>query len=122
MSSSPRTIFTASRFVRADDAKCPSREYARAMEPAPAANPDRRIRRSDWLIAAGVAVIAQIEVWATQTGSPKVAYAVAALAMSVPLAWRRPAPIVVLVVVFVPLFAMKLAGDPVESAYVTAVA
>ncbi|MBW3665903.1 MAG: sensor histidine kinase [Actinobacteria bacterium] len=91
------------------------------MDPASAAHADRRPRRSDWLIAAGVAAVAQIEVWATQTGSPKAAYALAALAMTVPLAWRRPAPIAVLVLVFVPLFAMKLAGDPIESAYVTAV-
>lgn len=77
------------------------------MEPAPAAHADRRPRRSDSLVAAAVAVVAQLEVWATQTGSPTVAYAVAALAMTVPLAWRRPAPIGVLALVFVPLFAMS---------------
>lgn len=91
------------------------------MESAPAAHADRRVRRSDWLIAAFVLVVAQLEVWATPTGSPKVAFVVTALAMTVPLAWRRPAPIGVLVLVFLPLFAMKLAGRPVESGYVTAV-
>lgn len=120
MRSSSRTIFVAVRFVRGDDAQPSSREYARAMEPAPAAHADRRPRRSDVLIAAAVSVVAQLEVWATQTGSPKVAYAVAALAMTVPLAWRRPAPIGVLVLVLVPLFAMKLAGRPIDSGYVTA--
>ena len=94
------------------------RGYARAMEPAVAADPVRRPRRFDVLLAAAVAVVAQVETWFTAAYEPKAAYAAAALAMSVPLAWRRVAPTAVLAAVFVPLLAMALAGRRIESAYV----
>ncbi len=38
--------------------------------------------------------------------------------MTAPLAWRRLAPLPVLAVVFVPLFAMRVADQPLDSAYI----
>ena len=72
-------------------------------------------RRTDLLIAAAVTVVAQLETWLTE---PRAAYAGAALAMTVPLAWRRAAPLTVLGLVFVPLFAMELAGNPLDAGYI----
>ena len=77
-----------------------------------------RPRRFDVLLAAAVAVVAQAETWLSAAYAPKAAYAAAALAMSVPLAWRRAAPVAVLAIVFIPLLAMALAGRRIESAYV----
>ncbi|MCA1700909.1 MAG: histidine kinase, partial [Actinobacteria bacterium] len=77
-----------------------------------------RPRRSDLLVAAAVGVLAELETWSTATYDPKVAYAAAALAMAVPLAWRRVAPIMILALVYVPLLGMAVAGYPLDSAYV----
>ena len=88
------------------------------MEPAVAADPVRRPRRFDVLLAAAVTVVAQVETWFTAAYDPKAAYAAAALAMSVPLAWRRVAPVTALAIVFVPLIAMALAARRIESSYV----
>ena len=78
----------------------------------------RSLRRGDVLLAAAVALLAQAETWATTDYEPKAAYATVALAMTVPLAWRRRAPIAVLVVVFVPLYAMAAAGERINSTYI----
>ena len=88
------------------------------MEPAVAADPVRRPRRFDVLLAVAVTVVAQVETWFTAAYDPKAAYAAAALAMSVPLAWRRVAPVTALAIVFVPLIAMALAARRIESSYV----
>ena len=88
------------------------------MDPPAAAVTVRRPRRLDVLLAAAVAVIAQAETWLTAAYEPKAAYAVAALGMSVPLAWRRAAPVTVVALVFVPLLVMALAGQRLESSYV----
>ena len=85
---------------------------------AAAADPVRRPRRFDVLLAAGVGLLAQVETWLTTAYDPKAAYAAAALVMSVPLAWRRVAPVTVVASVFVPLLAMALAGWRIESSYV----
>lgn len=92
--------------------------YSRAMDSAPAVSPVGRPRRSDALIAAAVTLIAQLETWLTPSYEPKLAYAAAALAMTVPLAWRRTAPLPVLAAVFLPLLAMEAAGEPLDSAYI----
>jgi signal transduction histidine kinase len=78
----------------------------------------RRPRRSDLLVTAAVGVLAQFETWSTASYDPKAAYAAAALAMSVPLAWRRLAPIMVLALVYVPLLGMAVAGHPLDFTYV----
>ena len=74
--------------------------------------------RADVLLAAGIAVLAQAETWSTPDYEPKPLFAAAALAMCVPLAWRRRAPIGVLVAVFVPLVAIAIAGERLDSAYI----
>lgn len=80
--------------------------------------PDRRPRRSDLLIAAAIALLAQVETWLTQGTDPKAAFAAAALAMTLPLVWRRVAPIAVLALVFVPLLFMAAAGYVLNSSYI----
>ena len=72
-------------------------------------------RRTDLLIAAVVTVVAQAETWLTES---RPLYAATALAMTVPLAWRRAAPLVVLVLVIAPLIVMELAGHEVDSGYI----
>ena len=78
----------------------------------------RSPRRRDVLIAGAVAVVAQAETWATAEYEPKAAFAAAALAMCLALAWRRIAPIVVLIAVFMPLLAMATAGERLDSTYI----
>ena len=94
------------------------RGYARAMHVGVPVDAVRRPAPLDLLVALAVAVIAQVETWLTSAYEPKAAYAAAALAMSVPLAWRRASPLAVLAMVFAPLLVMALAGRRVESAYV----
>lgn len=53
-------------------------------------------RRDDALLAAAVAVAAQVETWATPSFTAKPAMAALALAVTLPLAWRRQAPVAVL--------------------------
>ena len=65
-----------------------------------------------------MALIAQIETWSTQELDPRWAFAAAALAMTIPLAWRRAAPTAVLALVFVPLIAMAAAGERLDSSFV----
>lgn len=93
------------------------RSAVRSLAPTRSAWPSGR----DWLIAGTVTLIAQAEVWTSDGYEPKSAYALAALAMTLPLAWHRVAPIAVLVVAFSPLFVMQLAGRSLDSAYVMAV-
>ena len=78
-------------------------------------------RRGDLLVAAAVAAVAQVETWTTAGYEPRAAYALAAAAMTFPLAWRRVAPVAVLAIVFVPLIAMAAAGQPLDSTYVMVV-
>ncbi len=80
-----------------------------------------RARRIDVAIAAVVTVVAQAETWTADGYDPRPAYAAAALAMTVPLAWRRVVPLAVLPVVMAPLVAMAAAGHPLDSSYVMAV-
>jgi signal transduction histidine kinase len=75
-------------------------------------------RRLDVLLAAAVTLVAQVETWLTPEYEPQAAYAAAALAMTVPLAWRRVAPLAVTVLVIAPLFAMELAGHRLDSGYI----
>jgi signal transduction histidine kinase len=75
-------------------------------------------RRTDLLIAAAVTVVAQVETALTASFDPWPPYAAAALAMTVPLAWRRAAPLAVLVLVVVPLFVMERAGERLDSGYI----
>lgn len=74
--------------------------------------------RRDLVVAGAVAAIAQVETWLSGASDPKGAYAAAALAMTLPLAWRRQAPLAVLSMVFAPLFAMRAADHSLDSAYV----
>ncbi|MBW3606819.1 MAG: hypothetical protein KY463_00440 [Actinobacteria bacterium] len=83
--------------------------------------PDRRPRRLDLLIAAAVTLLAQAETWLVRATDPNAAYAAAAVAMTVPLVWRRIAPLGVLAFVFVPLLAMAAAGYVLDSSYVMVV-
>ena len=78
----------------------------------------RRPRRTDTLIAAAIVVLAQLETWLTEAYDPKLPYALAALAMTVPLAWSQIAPVAVLALAFVPLAGMALAGSGLESTYI----
>jgi signal transduction histidine kinase len=54
---------------------------------------------ADALLAAGVLVVAQVETWMTSSFQPKPPLALLAVAMTVPLAWRRRAPFAALLVV-----------------------
>jgi signal transduction histidine kinase len=107
--SSARTIFAAGKIVRRGEVRAHARVYARGV-PIP--------RRADLILAAVVTVVAQLETWLTASLEPRAAYAGAALAMTVPLAWRTVAPLTVLALVFVPLTAMELAGHRLDSGYI----
>jgi signal transduction histidine kinase len=52
----------------------------------------------DALLAAGLAVVAQIETWGSAAFTAKFPMALLAVTITVPIAWRRRAPVVVLVV------------------------
>ena len=75
-------------------------------------------RRSDLVIAAAITLIAQVETWSAPGYDPRPAYAAAALAMTVVLAWRRVAPIAALALVFVPLICMAVAGNALDATYI----
>lgn len=83
--------------------------------------PDRRPRRVDLLIAAAVTLLAQAETSLADGTDPNGAYAATAVAMTVPLVWRRIAPLGVLAFVFVPLLAMAAVGYVLNSSYVMVV-
>lgn len=96
------------------------------MPRARAQQPDRRRGvlvppTVDALVAAGVAALAQVETWATDAYEPRLPYALAALLMTVPLAWRRRAPQLTVVVAFAVLIGMAAAGSPLDSVYIMAV-
>ncbi len=74
----------------------------------------------DTLLAGAIFGIAQIETWLTAPEAVGV-YAVAAAAMTVPLAWRRMAPVTVSVLAFGVLVIMDLTGRGLDSAYIMAV-
>ncbi|HVF77821.1 MAG TPA: histidine kinase [Solirubrobacteraceae bacterium] len=78
----------------------------------------RRPKRSDLLTAGAITLIAQIETWSTQSYEPRPAYAAAALAMTIPLAWRRVAPLAILGLAYVPLLAMAAAGYALDATYI----
>ncbi|MEX2194895.1 MAG: sensor histidine kinase [Thermoleophilaceae bacterium] len=88
------------------------------MQLAPASAALLRPGRADLLIAAAVALLAQAETWSTQAYDPMPAYAAAAVAMTAPLVWRRLAPLPVLAAIFAPLFAMRAAGQELDSLYI----
>lgn len=75
----------------------------------------------DAALACGLLVLAQLETWLTSGYEPRAVYALAAVGMTLPLAWRRRAPIVVSLIVLTILVAMDLAGHALDSAYVMAV-
>jgi signal transduction histidine kinase len=116
--SSARTILRAPKIVLTDDVRPVTRGYARDVTSAAASAAERRPRRSDLLAAGAVTLLAQLETWLGDPGDPQAAYAAAALAMTIPLAWRRIAPIAVFAFVFVPLIAMAAAGHPLEATYI----
>ncbi len=76
---------------------------------------------ADVLAAAALAALAQVETWLTAAYEPRLPYVLAALAMTVPLAWRRSAPLLTLVVALAVLIAMDAAGNPLDAAYIMAV-
>ena len=77
--------------------------------------------RGDLLLAAATAILSQAETWTAGGYEPRRAYAAAALAMTLPLAWRRSAPLAVMAIVFLPLIGMAAAGHPLDSSYVMVV-
>lgn len=74
--------------------------------------------RPDAAVAVGALVLAQLETWLVDGYEPRLGYALAAAAMTLPLAWRRIAPITMCLLIFSILVAMDLAGHPLDSAYV----
>ena len=73
---------------------------------------------SDLIVAGAITVIAQAETWTSESCDPKPGFAAAALGISLPLVWRRVAPIPVLALIFVPLFAMTLMDNRLDAAYI----
>jgi signal transduction histidine kinase len=57
---------------------------------------ERIWRAADWLIALGLAASSQYEIWVRSSGTDRAAQAVFALAITLPLIWRRRAPLVVM--------------------------
>ncbi|MDP4501968.1 sensor histidine kinase [Nonomuraea turcica] len=67
--------------------------------------------RRDALVALGIAGLAQVEVWSgVVVGGPRPLVAVAGLVMGLPLAWRRRAPMAVLVIVLTGAIAQAALG------------
>ena len=54
--------------------------------------------KQDWFLAAGLAVFAQVETWATPSYTAKLPMTLLAAAITIPLTWRRRAPVTVLAV------------------------
>lgn len=77
--------------------------------------------RWDAAVACGLLILALLETWLTSDYEPRAVYALAAAGMTLPLAWRRRAPIVVSLIVLTVMVAMDLAGHPLDPAYVMAV-
>ena len=73
---------------------------------------------SDLIVAGAITVIAQAETWTSESFDPKPGFAAAALGITLPLVWRRVAPIPVLALIFVPLFAMTLMDNRLDAAYI----
>jgi signal transduction histidine kinase len=78
--------------------------------------PLQRLPRRGWVVDAALAgllvALAQVEVWSrTDAADPRPLVAVAASAMTLPLAWRRRAPIAVATVVMATLTVSSLAWD-----------
>ncbi len=76
---------------------------------------------TDVMVAGGLAALAQVETWLTDGYEPRLPYTLAALAMTVPLAWRRTAPLLTVVAALGVLTAMAVAGNPLDAAYIMAV-
>jgi signal transduction histidine kinase len=73
--------------------------------------------RGDALIAAAAAALAQVEIWTlADPDAPRPVLALAGLAMTLPIAWRRRAPLAVLVAVTSTMFAATAAWDVVQHA------
>lgn len=68
---------------------------ARALVPSPLWPP-----RSDVLVAAGFVIACQLEAWLLDVSGSRAPVALVALGYSVPLAWRRRAPLAVQAAVF----------------------
>jgi signal transduction histidine kinase len=65
--------------------------------------PERSWSMVDWVVAGGLAAVSQYAVWAGASGEaargPRLAISVLFVFMTVPLAWRRRAPLAVLIIV-----------------------
>ncbi len=75
-------------------------------------------RPLDAAIALAAFAVAEIETWLTDGYEPRWGYAAAAAAMTLPLAWRRIAPIPVSLLVFSVLIAMDLVDHGLDAAYI----
>src|SRR4051812_29178337 len=69
-------------------------------------------RFRDWLLAVGLAVLAEIDVWLNVARGDRVVAAAGALALTLPLAGRRRAPLAVLAALAGVTVALSLAGVP----------
>jgi signal transduction histidine kinase len=99
------------RIARAGDVRAARHDYGCAMRRV--VPPGR-----DAGLAAAVIALALLETWLGDAGEPRWAYALTAVAMGAPLAWRRRAPLAVLAAVFVGPLALAAAGDELNAAYV----
>ncbi len=78
-------------------------------------------RGRDAAVACGLLILALLETLLTSDYEPRTVYALAAAGMTLPLAWRRQAPILVSLIILTVMAAMDLAGHPLDPAYVMAV-
>ena len=76
-----------------------------------------RPTRLDLVVAAVIMLIGQLETWTDDALDPQPVFAAAALAVTLPLAVRRAAPIPVLVAMFVPLYAVAASENRFDGAY-----
>jgi signal transduction histidine kinase len=99
--------------ARAADAAAAGLGYVACVNrPLPLPRLPLRGRAADAALAGLLAVLAQVEVWVTADGEgPRPLVAVAAVLMTLPLAWRRRAPIVVATVFVATLTVSSLAWD-----------
>jgi signal transduction histidine kinase len=98
--------------VPTDDAVAGAAQYGAGMRRlAPAVVWSRLVAlrppQADVLLAAGLLVVGQIETWTTSSFEPKLPLAVLAVLVTVPLAWRRRAPLGALLAMAVPGFVLS---------------
>jgi signal transduction histidine kinase len=72
----------------------------------------------DLIVAGAITVIAQLETWTDEALDPRPVFAAAALAVTLPLVWRRAAPLPVLIGMFVPLYAVAATENRFDGAYI----